>query len=129
MLYDKGLNSFNAVTVDHPDAVELPVFLRRESEHEGPISDLIYDRKELDKQITRAKRKFPKRKLIIVEFLDSKESNGLYYKYTHFRLGKKLVFGGMVCGEPWCLKFPYYRGEDAINREREFAESIFQHYE
>ena len=123
ILYEKGYNSFNVYPQHLASQAKLPVFLRSESEHEGPISDLIHDRSELGNQLKVANNKFPRRNIIIVEFLDSKEPDGRYYKYSHFRVANKLIFAGMVCGEPWCLKFAYYQGKDAIQREKDFAQS------
>jgi hypothetical protein len=120
-LHRTGINRFNAANLDERHKLELPAFLRYDEGHDGPRSGLIFDRETLEAEIGKPRSGGRGRRLIVVEFLDYKEADGLYYKYTHFRVGRHLIFGGMVCGAAWCLKEARETGAAVLERERQAA--------
>lgn len=117
-LYRDGRNDFRAYRLEERHLARFPVFLRFESSHTGPLSELLCDAESLEKQIDRFAKTGSKRELIVVEYLDYKEEDGRYYKYAHFRIGPRLIYAGMVCGASWCLKGVEDITDDIVKREQ-----------
>jgi hypothetical protein len=117
-LYRDGRNRFSAYSLDERHLAKFPVFLRFASGHGGPESELLHNAESLDSEIGKAANRRSKRELIVVEYLDHKEDDDRHYKYSHFRIGKQLIFAGMVCGKSWCLKGVEDIDDDIVERER-----------
>jgi len=120
-LYREGRNRFNACSLDERHLARFPVFLRFASGHGGTESELLHDAESLDREIGKAINRRSKRELIVVEYLDHKEDDDRHYKYHHFRIGKRLIFAGMVCGKSWCLKGAEDIDDDIVKREQNHA--------
>ena len=116
-LYAAGKNQFNVYTFDQIDKVRYPVFLRYNEGHDGNQSDLINDRATLDGALKRLKRQADGRTPLIIEFLDYSETDGRFYKYSHFRVGDHLVYGGLACGSSWCVKASEFIEQELLERE------------
>jgi len=112
-----GRNRFNAYRLDERHLARFPVFLRFDSGHGGPESDLIDDAASLEREVALATKGKSRRELIVVEYLDHTEADGRHYKYSHFRIGSRLVFSGMVCGKSWCLKAVEDINDEIVGRE------------
>ncbi|MGV7221935.1 MAG: hypothetical protein ACQ9MH_10440 [Nitrospinales bacterium] len=104
LLFREGHNHFNAYTLSHRHEARFPLFLRFDAGHDGPITDLIYDSESLEVEINRLRKSLQSPEPIVVEYLNYKEIDQRHYKYSHFRMGSKIIFAGMVCGQSWCLK-------------------------
>lgn len=126
-LHDAGKNQFNVYTLDQIDQVQFPVFLRYNEGHDGNQSELIHDRATLDSQLNRLKRRAAGRTPIIMEFLDYADADGRYYKYSHFRVGDQLSYGGMACGNSWCLKASQIVEPKVLERENRDGEDHQHH--
>lgn len=116
-LHSSGMNQFSALTQDERNHARLPVFLRFAESHDGPKSDLIHDTATLDTEIERLKSREKNRRLILVEYLDYREPDERFCKYSHFRVGPQLIFAGMVCGRSWCRKEAESLDVSALGRE------------
>jgi hypothetical protein len=104
LLYRDGSNHFNAYPLSQRYEARFPLFIRLDAGHNGPISDLIYDTASLEVEVHKLEKSSQSPEPIVVEYLDYKEADQRHYKYSHFRIGSKLIFAGMVCGQSWCLK-------------------------
>lgn len=104
--FAEGWNRFNVYQVDEiPESVRWPVFLRIESDHSGPKSDLIETPERLWKSVAELVLAGARLKdLLVVEFLDTRSPDGCYRKYGAFRIGRR-VFGQhfFLCTE-WTAK-------------------------
>ncbi|RQW77298.1 MAG: hypothetical protein EHM62_08670 [Methylococcus sp.] len=95
----------------HPCAAEpdlplrFPVFIRRIHDHNGPLTQLIHDRLELRNRIhalTLAGEQ-PNR-LMIIEYLDTRGADGLFRKYSTFRIGNQIIPGHIIFSRHWVAK-------------------------
>lgn len=104
-LYARGLNAFRAVPVAASNvALTFPVFLRRASLHEGPLSPLLHSPSELDRAIGwELVRGQPLDDLIIVEYLDT-SVDGAFRKYAAFGVGDRVIARSLSFGRQWMRK-------------------------
>lgn len=120
-LYDMGLNSYRAFPVlDVPSDLRFPVFLRMERDHGGSDTPLLGDWDEFEEAVVRlvtAGRR--EDELIAIEFCDTSTDEGLFVKYSAFRVGDRIVARGMYFNNDWMAKgldtTPTWRGEDKWN--------------
>lgn len=92
-LKDEGINSFDAWRVEGVRRPErFPVFLRTESAHRGPLSDLLHDEAEVEKAVESAlERGVPRRELLLVEYRGEPVRDGLFRKLGAMRVGDRIV--------------------------------------
>lgn len=104
--FAEGWNRFNVFRVDElPGSIRWPVFLRIESDHSGPKSDLIDTPERLWRTIAELVLAGARiTDLLVVEFLDTRSPDGAFRKYGAFRIGRR-VFGQhlFLCTE-WTAK-------------------------
>ena len=105
-LHSAGMNRFRAVSLDGDlTTLRYPVFVRRASDHEGPLSPLLHDPRELDRWIGKAVIwGIPRSDVLVVEFLDTADSAGLYRKYGAFVLGGRILPRSLNRGSHWMVK-------------------------
>jgi hypothetical protein len=129
-LYEAGTNKFRAYrSYELGGEVRYPVFLRLERDHLGPRSGLISNREELDQAVTEALMAgvWPSN-LMIVEFCDVSDAQGVYRKYSVFRIGDHYMARHMVLGKDWFQKVPRLKQGTTwpmewLNEEKRFLES------
>lgn len=106
LLWKKGINDFRVYApyaVD--DMCRFPVFLRRANDHKGPASDLIYSRRDYRRTLrSLAKNVGPLKNLIAIEYCDTLSPDGVYRKYSSFRVGRRIVPGHVVFSDDWVAK-------------------------
>lgn len=104
-LYEDGINRFNVFLPDEGlGALRYPVFLRIEDDHEGPRTDLLYDRAALDSAIdAMLLAGTPESRILVVEFLDTSE-DGVFRKYGAYRVGDRIFGQHKILGTKWQLK-------------------------
>jgi len=101
-----GRNRFRAFrsTAIPPD-LQFPVFLRLERDHEGPRTPLIETPEDLEQVILEGYAKgYDPFDLLVVEFLDTSDSAGIFRKYGAFRIGERIVARHLIGGRTWMLK-------------------------
>ena len=105
MLHARGLNAFRAVPVAASNVeLRFPVFLRRASLHEGPLSSLLHTPRELDCAIGwETVRGQPTEDLLIVEYLDT-SVGGAFRKYAAFGVGDRVIARSLSFGRHWMRK-------------------------
>lgn len=106
-LWEGGWNNYRI----HPCAADpwlplrFPVFIRRIHDHNGPLTRLIHDRRELRNRIhalTMAGEQ-PNR-LMIIEYLDTRGADGLFRKYSAFRIGNQIIPAHIIFSRHWVAK-------------------------
>lgn len=119
-LHDRGLNAFNVWRVEDTLRPErFPVFLRLESGHRGPVSELLHDPDAVEQAVEAAmKAGCPRRLLILVEYCAEPVAEGVYRKYAMFRVGNRLVPELSVNERRWWVK----HGEQGVAGEAWYAE-------
>lgn len=105
-LHSRDINRFRAVSLDGDlETLMYPVFVRRAGDHEGPLSPLLYSASELDRWIGKTLIwGIARHDVLVVEFLDTADSAGLYRKYGAFILGGRILPRSLNRGSHWMVK-------------------------
>ena len=124
-LSEAGGNGFRAYRASEPlDGVRFPVFLRRADEHEGNVTGLLRDHREVDQAIVRALLSGVELdQVLIVEFCDTSQGSRRFRKYSAFRVGDRIIPRHLIFSEKWMLKLPDILDPAAIAEERGYLES------
>jgi hypothetical protein len=125
-LHQLGINRFRAWRATDLDHVNrFPVFVRRESDHKGPRSGLLRTRSEVAAALRALRlRGDALRNLMIVEFCDSSRRDGLFRKYSAFKVGKRIVACHAMASRHWIVKSQRNEpNEIRIAEEIEFMET------
>ena len=138
-LHDAGLNAFNAYRIDEGLRPErYPVFLRRESGHGRPLSDLLPDwdaaRRAVDAALSRG---IPGINLILVEYCAEPVRPGCFRKHALWRVGPRFVPAVSVHDAGWLVKYgsigaggeQLYEEDLRRIRENPFAEALARAFE
>jgi len=106
LLYEKGRNQFRAVRAsDKTTPLKFPVFLREEGEHSGNLTVLLQNRHQVDEALVGAVfRKHQLSTLLLVEYLDTKDANGVFRKFSSFVVGGRVVPCHVDCSRGWVVK-------------------------
>lgn len=91
--YQAGLNDFNVYRlVGDEQPQRWPVFVRNENDHDGPLSPLLFDARELQAYDRKAQLAGEPRELrLVVEMCDTRDQTGLARKYSAFRVAGAIV--------------------------------------
>jgi hypothetical protein len=102
----RGLNDFGVVRANGDLAgMRYPVFLREDCSHDGAISPLLESPREVEAAIGRAVLQgYRMRNLVVIEFLQTADSEGFYRKYSAFIVGPRIVARSLNYGRNWMLK-------------------------
>ena len=119
-LYEKGGNRFRVFRASEPlDSVRFPVFLRQENDHNGNLTPLLQTPEELTTALRSLRLTGHRlRDLIIVEFCDTSGSDGIFRKYSAFRIGGEILPRHMLFSANWNVKNPD-RKDPAFLKEQE----------
>jgi hypothetical protein len=105
-LYEKDMNSFNIYRLKERKRPErYPVFIRRENDHLGAISPLLYSETHLSIAVGRllaTKERIDDK--VIVEFCNTADEDGVYRKYSAFMVGGVVVPRHLFFAKEWVLK-------------------------
>ena len=102
-LHTAGINRFRARRASEPLAgLRYPVFVREEHRHNGSQTALLPDLRSLERALTELLlRGYRRADLLIVEFCDVRSADGLYRKYSAFRVGDRLVPRHLHVSDTW----------------------------
>ncbi len=123
-LHDRGLNDFDVHRLtDLRMPRRYPAFLRRDDNHSGPVTTLRHDEAQLRRAIETVRRRdWPWQNMIIVEFCDTADGDGLYRKYGAFRIGDAIVPGHMDVSRHWSVKDADITAPGELAREVRFLD-------
>lgn len=106
-MHEAGINSFQASPANalHED-IRFPVFIREAYEHSGTLTKLIETQSSLHKHLKLLTRfgGFKPQELLVVEFCDVSDDDGLYHKYAAFRFGNHVFPRYIDNGRHWMVK-------------------------
>jgi hypothetical protein len=105
-LWEKGINSFRIFPFgEHCDPIRYPVFMRGANDHNGSLTDIIYDVDQHRRAIAQIASKVADTSdIITVEFCDTRGADGLYRKFSAFRVGDIIVPGHVLFSSDWITK-------------------------
>jgi len=118
-LHEDGVNRFRAWrAAEWPGEARYPVFLRREGDHAGPRTPLLWDRSEVERALAHQRRsaRGPD-DWIVVEFEDCADDAGYYRKYSCFRLEDALLPRHVFFSRRWVQKLADLRGGSWVEEE------------
>ena len=105
-LQSENINTYNVYRpTENIEGLRYPIFVRQANDHLGPMSPLIHTSESLKQYLT--KTHFPKSKkedLIICEFCDTSDSEGIFRKYSAFNVAGKIVPRHLFFSQNWALK-------------------------
>jgi hypothetical protein len=114
-LYEKGLNRYQVwrpYLDEWPD--RYPVFVRRNAFHSGVLSELIHDKSGLEKVLDEKRREgIPDSNVIVVEYAAQSDPNGLFRKFSVYRVGDRYFNDLSVNQKNWEVKY----GESGVASE------------
>lgn len=124
-LHDGNLQEWNVYRVtDLSWPSRYPVFLRRENDHKGAITGLIPNRQELAQEINMLPEKgYCREDVIITEFCDTKDPEGIYRKFGALLIGGKIIPRHLFFRKTWMIKTPEIREEKYLKEEMDYIKS------
>jgi hypothetical protein len=123
-LHAAGFNEFRAWrAVDGVPPARFPVFVRAESNHSMPLTDLIETPDALAAALsTAAAHAIPLRDLLVVEYQAEPIAPGVFRKFAAYRFGERIVADHMVHDITWIAK---HGNDDAWSDERYAEEAAY----
>jgi hypothetical protein len=123
LLHEKGRNNFRVVrATDKKTPLKFPVFLREEGEHSGSLTVLLNSRQELDEALVGAMfRKHQLSTLLVVEYCDTKDANGVFSKYSSFVVGGRVVPCHVDVSRGWVVKDTDIVDESIMDKELNYV--------
>ncbi|MBL7858975.1 MAG: hypothetical protein JNM57_14890 [Cyclobacteriaceae bacterium] len=105
-MYEDGINRFNvARATESLTHLRFPVFVRQADRHTGPLTKLIDNLKDLERNIRMLNfLGYPSHDLLVIEFLDTSGSAGYFVKYSAFVLGNRVMPRYLNYGTGWMVK-------------------------
>jgi hypothetical protein len=120
MLHDTGVNDFTAHREDDPlEQCRFPVFIRGEHDHQGRRSGLLDDADDAHDTIGKLRAEEPNlRELLVVEFCATAGTDGVYHKYSAFKVGDAIIARHLFFSHDWQVKHPDLNDEEHLEQER-----------
>jgi hypothetical protein len=105
-LFERGINDFDVYRVtEEREPARYPAFLRAENSHKGALSEPLHDRRQLEVALAKLERRGHRREdLLIVEFCDVRDEQGLIRKYGAFRVGETILPRHLFISKDWVAK-------------------------
>lgn len=124
-LQERGINDFGVYRATEARRPRrYPVFLRRENDHLGCITELLQDPDELEGAIERLTAAGQNRDtLMIAEFNAAPDRRGLYRKYGAFIVGDRIIPRHLLFGRHWHLKFKDFVDEQTVAEELDYLKT------
>lgn len=107
-LHRAGINPYRAASLDQDfSQLRYPVFVRCENDHDGPRSPLLRNRGEVEMIVKQAiDGGVSPRDLMVVEYEDVRDGDGLWRKYAYWNFGGRLMPRHLVFDSHWVVKAP-----------------------
>lgn len=103
--------------------LRFPVFIRSAREHDGNLSPLVYGWQQLREaadEVVRGGR--DPADLLIVEFCDTRDADGVFRKYGAFVIGDRIVPRGVMFSKHWMVKDHDLKGPEFLREQRAYNE-------
>ena len=122
-LQSRGANRFNVYRpAEANDVRRYPVFVRGENDHKGPQSPLLANREALDQTLRHLGRRWKGwRPKIITEFCDTADAQGVYRKFSAFKIGDRIIPRGVFFSQHWMVKTWGLTDDALLEEERRYV--------
>ena len=124
-LHAVGINRFTAHKMNNGSLPKrFPLFLRRESEHDGALSPLLQSREEMDRALAEMTNQgIDKSDILAVEYCDTADAAGVYRKYSAFRVGDRILARHLFHSQKWILKKADLVEDSHVREEVEYLQT------
>ena len=104
-LFERGDNTFNAYRlVECRQPQRWPVFIRHEHEHTKSLTPLLHSPEELEAAVAEIfARGYSRENYLVVEFCDTRDDDGLFYKYGAFLIGERVIPRHLFGSRRWVV--------------------------
>ncbi len=102
---------------ENPAGLRFPVFLRREDDHDGNLTDLLQSADDLERALGEHKG------ALVVEFINTADAEGVYRKYSAFRVGDQIVPRHVFFSRHWMQKHADLTDPGYLDEERAYVEA------
>lgn len=128
-LHARGINAFNVYRLSEArEPQHYPVFLRRDSRHDGAASEPLPDRAAVDREIERLLGMgIPRDDILMVEYLDYRSPDGRFRKYGAYMVGDRFIPYQVEIADRWVVKLPSIVGPDTASEELAFVTGKHEH--
>jgi hypothetical protein len=118
-LHAQGLNAHTAHALDGDrSAWRFPVFLRLSDDHLGAETPLLHSAAEVDRAIGDLRnRSMDLRRVIAVEFVETKSRDGFYRTYGVYRIARAYFLAHVVFGPEWHSKTDGFINDRLLDEE------------
>ncbi len=121
-LNSEGINAFRIHRLDATRSdICFPVFLRNADDHSGPISKLLHNHQQLNRAIIHAtivSSNFES--LVITEYCNVQEDNGIFRKFSAFKIGDEILPAHMLFNRGWMQKENHVSSEEFVEEEMRY---------
>lgn len=106
LLASEGDNRFRAYrATDTSGHLRFPVFVREENRHNGALTELLEGHRSLTWALRRLRWKgYRPEELLVVEFCDTADAEGVYRKHAAFIVGDRIVPKSLRFSNHWMVK-------------------------
>jgi hypothetical protein len=124
-LHERGVNSFAVYPATEPEAIrQYPVFVREYRRHNGPRTTLLESRLAVERALVGLTlRGVRRRDLMIVEFCDTRDRDGLFRKYAAYKVGPTILPCHVLRSHRWWAKSTSHIPDEAgIHEEARYVQ-------
>lgn len=127
-LHALGMNKFNVARGSESfEHLHLPVFIREANRHKGPLTKLIHSFSEVHKNIRLLKLlAYPPSDLLVVEYVDVSDENGIYNKYSAFVLGDTVMPRYLNYKRNWMVKSTLDPNDELMQNKQQDVEKYMR---
>ncbi len=106
-MFNAGINRFTAYrAAEDVESARFPVFVREESQHDGALTGLLTDPKQLGRALLALRvRGHRLADLLVVEFCDLSDAEGVVRSASAYQIGGHIVPAHLLSGHQWMLKW------------------------
>jgi hypothetical protein len=121
-----GTNPYQVHRIDaDPQSLRYPVFIRRELEHNGPLTPLLHDPHELSAALEKLRcGPIKYTDLMIAEYVHTADENKVFRKYSALRIGTRLIPRHILFSADWVEKYSDVVTDDNVKEECDFLELL-----
>ncbi len=122
-LHARGINEFTVHRLEPGFMPEkFPVYIRREQDHKGNRTPLLYTPEEFEQAALKVIEEFQSQEgFMVTEFCDTRDAQGIYRKYSAFIVGNKVIARHVFFSREWMIKKADLKGPDFLNEEMEYV--------
>jgi hypothetical protein len=122
-LHDAGINRFNAHRLARRAEARLPVFLRREDEHNGSLTELLRTPEALEQAVAELPPSLDRERILAVEYCHTADATGTFRKYSALKIGPRTIPRHLLFSRDWVDKVPDIVTEAYVAEEAAFMAS------